>query len=71
MKTGQTTELPGQVPMYALLPKEILHYMVAAHGVWFEEGVYDLKPERFLNDDFPEIKTMTVKEVLEAAWKKA
>jgi hypothetical protein len=70
MKTGQTTELPGQVPMYAFLPKEILQYMIAVHGGWFEEGVYNLNPKRFLNDDFPDIKSMTVKEVLEAAWKK-
>jgi hypothetical protein len=70
MKAGQTTELPGQVPMYAFLPKEILQYMIAVHGLWFEEGVYDLKPKRFLNDDFPQIKPIKVKELLEAAWKK-
>jgi hypothetical protein len=70
LKSGQTTELPGQISLYAFLPKEILQYMIAVHGVWFEEGVYNLKPTRFLNDQFPEIKPIKVKEILKQAWKK-
>ena len=70
MKSGQTTELPGQVALYSILPKEILQYMISVHGVWFEEGVYNLKPVRFLNDQFPQIKPIKVKELLEQAWKK-
>lgn len=70
MEAGQVTELPGQVPMYGFLPKEILQYMIAVHGLWFEEGVYDLKPKRFLNEKFPEIRPIKVKELLEVAWKK-
>ena len=69
MKAGKSAELPGQVPMYAFLPKNILQYMISVHGLWFEEGVYDLKPKRFLNEDFPEIKPIKVNELLEAAWK--
>lgn len=45
--------------------------MISVHGVWFEEGVYNLKPVRFLNDQFPQIKPIKVKELLEQAWKKA
>ena len=45
--------------------------MIAVHGVWFEEGVYNLKPAHFLNDQFPQIKPMKVKELLEKAWNKA
>ena len=70
MKSGQTTELPSQVALYSILPKEILQYMISVHGVWFEEGVYNLKPVRFLNDQFPQIKPIKVKELLEQAWKK-
>lgn len=71
MKLGQTTELPGQVSLYSFMPKESLQYIIAAHGVWFEEGVYNLKPTRFLNERFPEIKPIKVKEVLHQGWKKA
>ncbi|KAH8691252.1 hypothetical protein BGW36DRAFT_363589 [Talaromyces proteolyticus] len=71
LKTGQTTELPAQVPLYSFLPKEVFQYMVSIHGLWLEEGVYDLKPARFLNDHLPQIKPMKVKEILEQAWKRA
>ena len=70
LKAGQTTELPAQIQIYAFLPKEAFQYTVGVHGVWFEEGIYDLKPERFLNEQFPEIELLTVKGILEQAWKK-
>lgn len=57
--------------MYSFLPKEILQYMVAVHGLWFEEGVYNLKPGRFLNDLFPQIKPIKVAELFKQAWKRA
>jgi hypothetical protein len=71
LKSGQTSELPAQVALYSFLPKDILQYMIAVHGLWFEEGVYNLKPTRLLNDQFPEIKPITVKEILRQAWKMA
>lgn len=70
MKSGKTTELPGQVPLYQFIPKEALLGYTAVFGLWFENGAFDLKPEEWLNDSFPEIKPMTAKEMLEKAWKK-
>ncbi|KAK4248804.1 isoflavone reductase [Corynascus novoguineensis] len=69
LKSGQTTELPGQVPLYSFFPKPVMHSMIAAFGLWFEDGVFDLKPVRFLNESFPEIKPLTVKEMLDKSWK--
>ncbi|KAK3362517.1 hypothetical protein B0T25DRAFT_524497 [Lasiosphaeria hispida] len=69
LKAGKTTELPSQVPFYQFLPKPILQGMAASFGLWFDRGLFDLKPAKFLNQDFPEIKPMTVKEMLDQAWK--
>jgi len=69
LKLGQTTELPGQVPLYSFFPKPVMHSMIAAFGQWFEDGLFDLRPVRFLNESFPEIKPLTVKEMLDKSWK--
>ena len=68
---GQTTELPGQVSLYQFFPKPALQSMAAAFGLWFEDGIFDPKPAKFLNETFPEIKPLKVKELLEKAWKKS
>ncbi|KAK0705795.1 hypothetical protein B0T21DRAFT_320564 [Apiosordaria backusii] len=74
MRKGEATELPGQVALYKYLPKEVLQGMTSAFGAWFEEGVFELKPEGqgqgFLNEKFPEVKPMKAKEMLEEAWGK-
>jgi hypothetical protein len=71
MKIGQVTELPGQIPLYHTIPKPVLDRLSAAFGLWFEEGLFDPKTAKFLNETFPEIKPLTVKEMLDKAWKKA
>lgn len=72
LKLGQTTELPAQVPSYPFFPKEPQQAMAAAFGLWFEHGICDLKPTKaFLNETFPDIKPLKVKEMLDKAWKKA
>ncbi|KLU84770.1 hypothetical protein MAPG_03806 [Magnaporthiopsis poae ATCC 64411] len=70
LKTGQTTELPAQVPLYKFWPKEFMNAMAATFGLWFEQGAFDLKGVKFLNEQLPEIKPMTVKEMLDKAWRK-
>ncbi|CCF36710.1 hypothetical protein CH063_08218 [Colletotrichum higginsianum] len=73
LKTGQVTELPSHVPVYPFFPKEALQGMASLFGQWFEDGVFDLPPAgtKTLNEVFPEIKAWTVKDILNAAWKKA
>lgn len=41
--------------------------MLAHCGRLFEEGVFDFQPEQSLNDIFPEIKPMSVKDILSVA----
>ncbi len=45
--------------------------MAAAFGLWFEDGVFDLKPAKFLNEMLPEIKPLKIKEMLDKAWKRS
>ncbi|KAL8376054.1 hypothetical protein RB595_007255 [Gaeumannomyces hyphopodioides] len=70
LKAGQITQLPAHVPLYNVIPKEGMDAMGAIFGLWFEQGLFELKSAKFLNDQFPEIKPMTVKEMLDKAWRK-
>jgi hypothetical protein len=74
LERGETTELPGQVPLYPFFPKPVQQAMGAGFGCWFDDGVFDMKPPngaRFLNDTFPHIEPLTIKELLEKAWKRS
>ncbi|KAM3064943.1 hypothetical protein ACMFMG_011230 [Clarireedia jacksonii] len=69
LKTGQITELPShRSPNFYFLPKQMLQGIFAAFGVMFEDGVYDFKPSRTLNDEFPEIKPKTVRDIITEAY---
>ncbi|KAH6953840.1 hypothetical protein BKA56DRAFT_504284 [Ilyonectria sp. MPI-CAGE-AT-0026] len=69
LRSGKITVLPGQVAMYAHFPKEKFHRMFAGFGLMFEEGRLNFEPKQTLNDLFPEIKPVSVKEIVEIGWK--
>ncbi|KAF6838358.1 nmra-like family protein [Colletotrichum plurivorum] len=73
LKTGQATELPSQIPAYPFFPKEAYQGLAATFGSWFADRTFDIPPadKKTLNEQFPDIKSWKVKEILEAAWKKA
>lgn len=71
LKSGQVTELPGQVPLYQFVPKAALDGLAAAFGLLFDNGDVDMNPQSFLNERFPEIKPLKVKEMLDKAWRKS
>ncbi|KAF5227773.1 hypothetical protein FANTH_14679 [Fusarium anthophilum] len=66
---GEVTELPGHRDLYQILPKEICKSLLSTFGFWFADGSFNLQPEVSLNDIFPEIKTLTVREMIEEAWR--
>ncbi|EEY16168.1 conserved hypothetical protein [Verticillium alfalfae VaMs.102] len=68
LKSGKITELPSHQYAYPFFPKEALQGLFSTFGRWFEEGVFNFQPKKSLNDLFPEIKTTTVKEILEIQW---
>lgn len=65
----QVTELPSHPSFYPFLPKEQLQYILAVFGRWTSEGEFNLPENDTLNIRFPEIKTRTVREVLEQGWR--
>lgn len=69
LKQGKITEMPGQVLKYPETPKEMVQFAFAAHGLWFEDGTFDLKPTHTpLDQIFSDIKIPSIKETLEEAW---
>ncbi|KAL4726395.1 hypothetical protein ACLX1H_007076 [Fusarium chlamydosporum] len=68
LKKGQLTELPGHVPMYNFVPKQVLQSVMAAYGLWIETDGFDLDESRALNKEFPDIKPISVREFLQQAW---
>lgn len=69
LKSYQVTELPAHPPMYPYFPKQMLQGMCAVFGILFDEGFFDLKPQKSLNDQFPEIKTKKIRDLVNEAWK--
>lgn len=69
LKSSQVTELPAHISAYAYMPKPMLQGFMAAFGLMFEQGAFNFKFEGSLNDQFPEIKTRKVKDLVNEAWK--
>ncbi|KAJ4256889.1 hypothetical protein NW762_008985 [Fusarium torreyae] len=69
LKQGQITELPGHVPTYPFFPKEALQSILAGVSLMMAEGSLDYETPKTLNERFPSIKTMKVREMLEQAWR--
>ncbi|KAI1029507.1 hypothetical protein LB504_010666 [Fusarium proliferatum] len=68
LKAGKITELPSHPHMYPFFPKPMLQGLFAAFGRMFVDGVFDLKPGRTLNEEFPEVKARKIKDLLFEAW---
>jgi hypothetical protein len=57
-----------QVPIYNF-PKEQLQGFLAAFGIMFALGAFDVKPAHTINWDFPSIHAKKVKDLLTEVWK--
>jgi hypothetical protein len=68
LQKGEVTELPSHVPAYEHIPKAFLQAFFSKFGLYIAKGLLDLPQENSLNKKFPDIKPLTVKEVLEF-WK--
>ncbi|KAI8179641.1 Oxidoreductase BOA1 [Colletotrichum sp. SAR 10_86] len=68
LQACKLTELPSHRQFYQIYPKEMLHSFLAPFGLNCERGQADLRPSRTLNDEFPEIKVLKAKDVLEQGW---
>jgi uncharacterized protein YbjT (DUF2867 family) len=68
LKTGQITELPSHPANYPYFPKEMLQGIFSAIGILLDQGYFNLKTDHTLNSEFPDIKPMTVREIITEAY---
>ncbi|KAB2574023.1 uncharacterized protein LTHEOB_12152 [Lasiodiplodia theobromae] len=67
LKRGELTELPGHVATYGSFPKELFQgFMSMFEQFTTDEKISVVPPE--LNKKFPEIKPLTVREMLKQYW---
>lgn len=64
LKAGKSTELPANVPRYAFLPRAVIDNISQTAGLAMANGWLDLNGSP-LNDRFPELKPMSVKDFFE------
>ncbi|KAF4539271.1 Phenylcoumaran benzylic ether reductase PCBER like atypical a SDR [Lasiodiplodia theobromae] len=69
LQRGEVTELPGMESLYIYFPKSELQETMSAFGQWTVQGFMALDREGALNDKFPEVKTLKIREMLDQCWK--
>jgi hypothetical protein len=67
LEKGEGTVLEQPVGSMKL-PEEALRHLWAEFGIMADRGLMDVTSEGLRNDEFPEIKPLTVREVITAAW---
>lgn len=69
LRAGKITEIPGYKATYDVFPKEMLLEMMAAIGVGMITGVFDLEAKgELINDRFPEVKPVRMREFIRSYW---
>ncbi|KAH7131277.1 hypothetical protein EDB81DRAFT_859843 [Dactylonectria macrodidyma] len=69
LRRGQITELPAHKEQYPYFPKEQLVFLYAGLETLMAMGKFELPIEKGLNKRFPDIKMLTVAEMLNNTWK--
>lgn len=69
MRSGKITELPSHHSLYSQIPKETIQSIFSVFSIWFDMGLFNLQPEKTLNQVFPDVEVWTVRQVLERGWK--
>ena len=68
LRSGEITELPSHASAYSFIPKSLLYSIQSKFGLYVAYGMFDFPEEGSLNQQFPEIKTTTVEEII-GHWK--
>ncbi|KAF9636465.1 NmrA-like family protein [Lasiodiplodia theobromae] len=69
LQRGEVSELPGMESLYIYFPKSELQETMSAFGQWTVKGFMALDREGALNDKFPEVKPLKIREMLDQCWK--
>lgn len=68
LTASRITELPGHAASYDKFPKERLQWFLAIFELWMATGRARVPREGSLNEMFPDIKPLTVREMMERYW---
>lgn len=69
LEKGEVTELPTHAEAYEHFPKPLMQTYFSKFSLYLIAGLFDIPVDKSLNKIFPEVKTTTVKEVLDL-WKR-
>lgn len=69
LEAGRVTDLPCYAAFYNQVGKEAASALFRELGLWMATGELNVKPAFSLNEAFPDIKPMTVKEYLDLSWR--
>ncbi|KAM0470208.1 hypothetical protein ACHAPX_010094 [Trichoderma viride] len=69
LEKGEVTELPTHAEAYEHFPKPLMQAYFSKFSLYLIAGLFDMPADKSLNKIFPEVKTTTVKEVLDL-WKR-
>ncbi|KAF5008664.1 hypothetical protein FDECE_5076 [Fusarium decemcellulare] len=64
LNRGEMTELPSHTSVYSMIPKETIQGNFSKYSLYALDGLFDFPEENTLNAKFPEIKTMTMADML-------
>ncbi|UPX17228.1 uncharacterized protein EKO05_0007594 [Ascochyta rabiei] len=66
LRRGEITELPTHQYLYNSFPKPLLAELLSKFGLWAVMGIMFYPKEESLNEKFPDIKTISVREMVGA-----
>ncbi|GKZ18940.1 hypothetical protein AbraIFM66951_001900 [Aspergillus brasiliensis] len=69
LEAGNVTELPCYSAVFAAVGKDLSKQLYSQTGLWIINNELDLRPASTLNEIFPDIKTMSLREFLELSWR--
>ncbi|RKK68793.1 hypothetical protein BFJ69_g13283 [Fusarium oxysporum] len=64
LKSGKITELPSHPPMYKFVSKDVIQSFLAAFGILFETGEFDLREGYRIQDGLPSLKLQNFRDLL-------
>ncbi|SCO88820.1 uncharacterized protein FRV6_12948 [Fusarium oxysporum] len=64
LKSGKITELPSHPPMYDFVSKDVIQSFLAAFGILFETGEFDLREGYRIQNGLPSLKLQNFRDLL-------
>jgi len=69
LEAGKPTKLPAHQDLYSKLSKETVQSIVGAFSQLRAQGHCNFQADNYLHDQFPQIKTRKVRELVMKAWR--